>query len=729
MNKKFNKSIFFCSILPYVLVVLLVFTTQSISTSVVLRALKSNAIDIAENSFKANINVIGENVHNAKEIALAVSQNVAEKLEGEKNKENFTRLIDARKTLKKYFVNNGLIENICVQNDENDLLVNFDTVYSSRKNFYNLELKSNSLSGKELLKNSETATGFSAEGICTINGEADVIPFFSPTPLMAERTGSVCVYIKKKALLLPMGDLLSENGGILRITDSKGNVLIEAGGNSELEVDNSLFTQKIKDGRLEKNDFYIFSHTDKEENWKYTLIMPEEYVMKNMKYYQTFSIVFNFIALIIGFALCLFFVLRKSDAYLELMEMLGVDMERFQIRHIISKNEYKYLSEHISKIKNENEELLERDNQNVLRMLLNEEFESEDVIAGELKKHNMEFCHKKYGVINLYHKNKRITGSFADNFNVFILREIQRIIPDAKVYFGERNNTVILFSVNEESFTQTVDMYISKLEIDVLFKYRIPVVFGVGNPVYQLCDIGFMCRQAKDVVKYNLLLDDKKVRYYSSLPEGNIDYYYPVELRNELFDSVLEPSFENARTALRKIQEENFVNRELSLEAITELLTELRSDFKKIGKLRSEQLEFVQDDESISHFFEYAISFFYLLCSETEKEPQSRSKRICREVQRYIEENYTDINLTLPSIAAEFRMHPNYLSSVFKKNTDCSIVTYIERLRVDKAVQLLAEGKHSVNETAQLVGFSNVGTFRRIFKKIKGVTPTDYFKS
>ena len=65
MNKKFNKSIFFCSILPYVLVVLLVFTTQSISTSVVLRALKSNAIDIAENSFKANINVIGENVHNA----------------------------------------------------------------------------------------------------------------------------------------------------------------------------------------------------------------------------------------------------------------------------------------------------------------------------------------------------------------------------------------------------------------------------------------------------------------------------------------------------------------------------------------------------------------------------------------------------------------------------------------------------------------------------------------
>lgn len=728
MNRKFNKNIFFGSILPYILIVLIVFSVNTASTTVVLKALENNAINIVENSFKANIAVIEENMNSIKETAIAVSQNVYEKLNGEKDSGVFTRLVDAKAILKTYYVSSGVIKNICVQHDENDLLVNFDAVYSKRINFYTSKLRSHTLNGEGLLKNSETASGFSAEGISVFE-EAEVIPFFLPAPLMMKRTGSVSIYIDKRALLLPMGDLLNKNGGTLQIVNQSGKVLLEEGTDASLMFEKILHKNDAAKISFEGKPYYVFRYTDKVSKWNYTMLVPEEYVMRDTKYHQLISLGLNFLALVVGFALCLFFVLRKSNSYIELLEMLGVDTEGFEIKNVISNNEYKYLSHHISKIKDENAQLLERDNQNVLRMLLDGDFEAEEDICRELKKHGMEFLFERYGVIILYHKNKRISGSFADNFHIFILREIQRIIPDAKVYFGEKNNTVILFSVNGDDFTQTVDMYISKLEIDVLFKYRIPVVFGVGNPVYQLCDIEVMYNQAKEVVQYNLLIDDKKVRYYSSLPEGNIDYYYPVELRNELFDSVLEPSFENARAALRKIQEENFVNRELSLESITELLTELRSDFKKIGKLRSEQLEFVQDNESISHFFEYAISFFYLLCSETEKEPQSRSKRICREVQRYIEENYTDINLTLPSIAAEFRMHPNYLSSVFKKNTDCSIVTYIERLRVDKAVQLLAEGKHSVNETAQLVGFSNVGTFRRIFKKIKGVTPTDYFKS
>ena len=98
-------------------------------------------------------------------------------------------------------------------------------------------------------------------------------------------------------------------------------------------------------------------------------------------------------------------------------------------------------------------------------------------------------------------------------------------------------------------------------------------------------------------------------------------------------------------------------------------------------------------------------------------------------MQKYIDTHYDDVNLSLTSVAEEFRMHPNYLSSIFKKNMECSLVSYIEILRTEKAAELLSEGKHSVNEIALLSGFSNVGTIRRVFKKIKGVTPTNYHKS
>lgn len=729
MNKKFNKNIFFGSILPYVLVVLIVFSVHTASTMVVLNALENNAINVVKNSLEASIEVIEENMNSIKETATAVSQNVYARLEGDKTREVYTRLVDAHSALKTYYVRNSVIKNICVQNDENDMLVSFDTVYSERINFYKSKLRSDSLSGEELLKNSETATGFSAEGISVFAEGGEVIPFFLPAPLIMKRTGSVSVYIDKKVLLLPMGDLLNENGGVLRVTNQDGKVLIEDGENALLIFKEISFENHPDKISFERKPYYVFEYTDKVSKWNYIMLVPKEYVMRDANYYQMISFVLNFLALAFGFALCFFFVLRKSSSYIELLEMLGLDLEKLQIKNVISKNEYKYLSQHISKIKDENAQLLERDNQHVLRMLLSGEFESEETILEELKKHNMEFFNSKYGVIVLYHKNKRLSESFEDNLNIFILREIQKIIPDAKVYFGERNNTVILFSVGEEDFEESVNMYISKLEIDVLFKYRIPVVIGVGNCTEELCNYSAIYKEARNVVAYNLLLEDKNVRFFKHLPENNTDYYYPTEFRNELFDSVLESNFENARSTLRRIQEENFNLRELSLEAIWELLTELRTDFKKIAKLRSEQLEFVQDNESVSHFFEYAISFFYLLCSDYEKEPKSRSKRICREVQRYIDEHYSDINLSLSSIADEFRMHPNYLSSMFKKTMNCSPVTYIETLRIEKATELLLEGKYSVNEIAHLVGFSNIGTFRRIFKKIKGVTPSNYFKS
>ena len=729
LNRNFNKKIFLGSLFPYILIVLIVFSVQFVSTTVVLNAMENNAIDIVENSFKANIAIIEENMTSVKETAIAVSQNVYEKLNGEKENGIFTRLVDARAVLKTYYVRNGFIKNICVQHDENDLLVNFTDVYSKRINFYSSKLHSNSLSSEELLENSETASGFSSDGICAFGEDGEVIPFFLPAPLLMERTGSVSIYIDKESLLLPMADLLNKNGGALRITNQSGNVLLDGGENSSLMFEKVFRYENGTKKSFGEKTYYVLHHVDNVSKWNYTMLVPEQYVMHDIKYYQLVSFGLNFLALVVGFALCLFFVLRKSESYVELLDMIGVDIEGCEIKNVISKNEYKYLSQHISKIKEENVKLLERDNQNVLRALLDGEFETEEDICCELKKHKLEFSSENHGVIVLYHKNKRISGSFAENFHAFILREIERIIPDAKVYFGEKNYTVILFSANDYDFTHAADRYISKLEIDIFFKYRIPVVVGVGGPVNYLRDVETMYHQAKDVIRYNLLIADKPVRYYSNLPEGDADYYYPVELRNDLFDSVLESNFENARASLRKIQEENFVNRELSLETITMLLTELRCDFIKIGKLKSEEIEFVQDNENISHFFEYATSFFYLLCSENENEYKSRSEIVCCEVQRYIDEHYTEANLSIATIAAEFRMHPYYLSSIFKKNTDCSIVSYIEKRRTEKAAELLLKRKYSVNEIAELVGYSNVSTFRRIFKKIKGVTPKEYTKS
>lgn len=729
MKRKFNKNIFFGSILPYVLVVLLVFTAQSVSNSVVLKALENNALNVVEKSFRGSVLVMEENLGKVKETAISVAQNVPNKFDGDKLNKVYTRMTEARALLRTYFVSSGIIENICVQNDENDLMVSFNNVYSKRINFYRSMLKSDTKTSPELLLESEKASGFIADSGLILNGEDEVISFFFPTPMIKKRTGSVSVYINKNTLLLPVREFIDINGGVFLIVDETGNPILDAGKDSKSLLKKFNGEDAGVKKRIDGNNYYAFSYRVPETGWTYSMYLPEETVMHDTNYYETFSVIFNFVALVIGFILCLFFVLRKSESYIELLEMLGIDSERFEIKNVISKNEYKYLSQHISKVKDENEKLLERDNQNVLRKLLTGKFEQKEDMYSELSKHSVVFDGTGFAVMVISYSRNQKPQYSSDNFRVFLLREIQRIIPGARVYFEEKNSAVIVFSYDGEDFREKVDMYISKLEIEVLFNHRMPVVFGVGNSVDDIYDVSFSYKQAQDVVRYNILLENKNIRFYQDLPDGTEDYYYPSEMYNELFDSVLEANFENARDTLRKIQEENFQNRNLSLESIDELLSTLRSNIKKIGKLQTEQLEFVEEQKTVSHFFECAISFFYILCSGGSRETMPRNQRICLEVQRYIERYYNEPNLTLSSIANEFRLHPNYLSTVFKKNMNCGLMNYLETVRIEKSIELLADGKYSINEIARMVGFTNDGTFRRTFKKIKGATPSNFIKS
>lgn len=102
----------------------------------------------------------------------------------------------------------------------------------------------------------------------------------------------------------------------------------------------------------------------------------------------------------------------------------------------------------------------------------------------------------------------------------------------------------------------------------------------------------------------------------------------------------------------------------------------------------------------------------------------SASSSRMEEVKQYILQHYTENELTAAAIAAEFRMSNSYLSRAFKEYTGSNILDYIQRLRVDKAKQLLQT--ESVRSAAQQVGFWDTQGLVRAFKKHEGVTPSEY---
>lgn len=732
-RKKINKKLLLSFIIPYILLVLLVFTAQYISNSVVLNALKNNAIGIVKNSFKSNINVIEQNLDRVKETAVFVAQNTAPHLDKvDRNKKNFfSALMSVNKELGSYFVDNGIIKDICIQDDADDYLVNFTTAYSSRAGYYETMVSSKTMNAKELLRFSEKANGFSSQMACVYPEEIEVIPFVFPTPILAKRTGSVMVYINKKKLFLPIVDLLNKSEGALQIIDKSTNTVVMA-GSKNIEFPKKIDTETVMQVRIDGRNYYAVCENGQSSHWSYAILLPESYVLSGVRYYQIFSLAFNFFVLLIGFALCLFFTVRKTNSYVELLETLGIQVEKFTVKGGVSKDEYKGILQHIFLIKDENSQLLEKGQDSILRKILGGQIEKTEEILKELKNHKMEIFAPSYAVIVLQ-QTESMEGEKKKNIVSLLSGEILKIFTTAKICFMKKDILAILLPCSAESVQDNMTLCISKIENDVLQKYHISALIGSGSVVKQLDKLSLSYREAIETVNYNFLMSGQKTYSYADLPEED-NYYYPIEIENALFKYVQEHNFEGAREMLYKIQNENFVKRQLSVSAIYELLAELRASIKKICSLQTEYLEFSFEGGSVKRFFENAINFIYLICTDTDTDTDtdnktsSRGHKVCKEIKNFVELHYSNANLSLEMIADEFRIHPNYLSTLFKKHTGSNLAPYIEGIRVEKAAELLSSGKYTVNEVAASVGFSNDATFRRRFKKIKGVPPSNYIK-
>lgn len=83
--------------------------------------------------------------------------------------------------------------------------------------------------------------------------------------------------------------------------------------------------------------------------------------------------------------------------------------------------------------------------------------------------------------------------------------------------------------------------------------------------------------------------------------------------------------------------------------------------------------------------------------------------------------------LTSEDISDKFESNFDYLNRCFKKMTNHTIFSYLNLIRINKAKELILTTHMKFFEIAYLVGIDNPYYFSRLFKKLAGQTPTDYY--
>lgn len=93
----------------------------------------------------------------------------------------------------------------------------------------------------------------------------------------------------------------------------------------------------------------------------------------------------------------------------------------------------------------------------------------------------------------------------------------------------------------------------------------------------------------------------------------------------------------------------------------------------------------------------------------------------------YIRENYRN-SIGLADVASFCNVRPEYLSRMFKEETGIKFVDFLTDFRISMAKRFLVSGKYKVAEVTEKVGFSDQKYFQKVFKKVCGVTPSEYKK-
>lgn len=112
------------------------------------------------------------------------------------------------------------------------------------------------------------------------------------------------------------------------------------------------------------------------------------------------------------------------------------------------------------------------------------------------------------------------------------------------------------------------------------------------------------------------------------------------------------------------------------------------------------------------------------------RKDNSQPEAICKnsfvEIAReYINEHYFE-NLTLNEVSERAGITAGYLSTLFSQQMNCSFIDYLNEVRIEHARSYLQQNYFKTYEIAYKVGYNDNKYFSKVFKKITGMSPSEY---
>lgn len=267
------------------------------------------------------------------------------------------------------------------------------------------------------------------------------------------------------------------------------------------------------------------------------------------------------------------------------------------------------------------------------------------------------------------------------------------------------------------------------------------VTFAVGTPESQISQVSQSYCTALEALEYKSAMGTNRIIGFWDILTGsreqlfaNLQFicslaqFYRIGDKN--WESSFERFFEGLKTGMLS-REEMVSQLNYLIYYLSQEMSGLSVEMQELWRNHAAKglQEIVERFETIEEAYEE----FYERLKETAQQMKhlrenSGNRELMTKVRRYIEENYSNPDLSLAHLSDAFGVHPNYVSSLFKDEFGEKFVDYLIKVRIDQAKGLLEATSDSVEQVANKVGYIHALSFIRVFKKCVGMTPGDYRK-
>ncbi|MBI9105283.1 MAG: helix-turn-helix domain-containing protein [Spirochaetales bacterium] len=353
------------------------------------------------------------------------------------------------------------------------------------------------------------------------------------------------------------------------------------------------------------------------------------------------------------------------------------------------------------------------------------------VIPVLLKFNNYRITINSYGPTEIYSQLAILSRQLEQHLSEFLLNSIVIPFEEGLVVYHILKGD--LLSESEEDRTLRLINTIKQIiENNNLFSFS--YTYGAVHQFPSQTQESFRelseAAYYKILFGYNTIISVEKMR-----PQNKIGSNYPVQLENQLTEYIKQGKIDNAKKIysqiMTKFTSSNYTVIKNGINRLVIVITSALDTLEKFNNLGDviDTIDFTQKIHSMETIDEINTAIFNLIDNiafELSEKKDSYKYNQISEVNKIIQRDYSNPNLSAGSISENLGLSTAYIGRVFKNQTGESIQETINQKRVDTAKELLLQEKSTIAEICDAVGIVNHMYFYTLFKKKFGTTPKDY---